>query len=176
MTGIHIAEISYVIYFALVKSGSQHIYSGDNWCGGWCGNWCGRLGLRPFRSLALSVCGRSGLWPFRLVAISVCGRFGLWPFRSPVVPVCGRFGLWLFRFLAVSVVAFSVCGRYDQLPHEWRQITSTHNLIFCDAGTKNWPIFAVKGGLNWRFMSARLDVLCPHSCLSPMAYTGKHTF
>ena len=63
-------------------------------------NWCGRFGLWPFQSVAVSVCGRSGLWPFRFVAILVCGRSGLWP----------------FRFVAVSVMAISVCGRYDLLP------------------------------------------------------------
>ena len=45
-----------------------------------------------------------------------CGRFGLWPFRSVAVSVCGHSGLWPFRFVAVSVVAVSVCGRYDLLP------------------------------------------------------------
>ena len=68
--------------------------------------------------VAVSVCGRSGLWPFRFVAVSVCGRSGLWPFRSVAIPVCGRFGFWPFRFVAVSVVAVSVCGRYDLLPLE----------------------------------------------------------
>ena len=72
--------------------------------------------LWPFRFVAVSVCGRFGLWPFRSVAVPVCGRFGLWPFRSVAVPVCGRFGLWPFRFVAVSVLAVSVCGRYDQNP------------------------------------------------------------
>ena len=66
--------------------------------------------------VAVSVCGRSGLWPFRSVAVSVCGRFGLWPFRFVAVSVCGLSGLWPFRFVAVSVVAVSVCGRYDLLP------------------------------------------------------------
>ena len=66
--------------------------------------------------VAVSVCGRSGLWPFQSVAVPVCGRFGLWPFRYVAVPVCGRSGLWPFRFVAVSVVAVSVCGRYDLLP------------------------------------------------------------
>ena len=79
-------------------------------------SWCGRFGLWPFRSVAVSVCGLSGLWPFRFVAVSVCGRFGLWPFRFVAVSVCGRSGLWPFRFVAVSVVAVSVCGRYDLLP------------------------------------------------------------
>ena len=79
-------------------------------------NWCGRFGLWPFRSVAVPVCGLFGLWPFRFVAVSVCGRSGLWPFRSVAVPVCGRFGLWPFQFVAVSVVAVSVCGRYDLLP------------------------------------------------------------
>ena len=50
-------------------------------------------------------------------------------------------------------------------------ITSTHNLIFCHVGTKNLPISTV--GLNRRFMSARLDVLCPHSCLSLMVVHRK---
>ena len=77
---------------------------------------CGRSGLWPFRFVAVSVCGRSGLWPFRFVAVPVCGRFGLWPFRFVAVSVCGRSGLWPFRFVAVSVVAVSVCGRYDLLP------------------------------------------------------------
>ena len=65
---------------------------------------------------AVSVCGRFGVWPFRSVAFPVCGRSGLWPFRFVAVPVCGRFGLWPFRFVAVSVLAVSVCGRYDQKP------------------------------------------------------------
>ena len=30
------------------------------------------------------------------------------------VPACGHFGLWLFRCVAVSVLASSTCGRYDQ--------------------------------------------------------------
>ena len=72
-------------------------------------NWCGRFGLWPFRFVAVPVCGRSALFP-------VCGRFGLCPFRFVAVPVCGRFGLWPVRFVAVSVVAASVCGRYDLLP------------------------------------------------------------
>ena len=78
-------------------------------------NCCGRFGLWPFRSVAVSVCGHSRLWPFRFVAVPVCGRSGLWPFRFVAVPVCGRPGLWPFRFVAVSVVAVSVCGRYDLL-------------------------------------------------------------
>ena len=45
-----------------------------------------------------------------------CDNFGLWPFRSMVVPACGRFGLWPFRFVAISVVAVSVCGRFYLLP------------------------------------------------------------
>ena len=95
----------------------HHIYSGDNW-------WvttdvavpvCGHSGLWPFRFVAVSVCDRFGLWRFRFVGVPVCSRSGLWPFRSVAVPVCGRFGLWPFRFVAVSVVAASVCGRYDLL-------------------------------------------------------------
>ena len=77
---------------------------------------CGRFGLWPLRSVAVPVCGHFGLWPFRFVAISVCGRSGLWPFRFVAVPVCGHLGLWPFRFVALSVVAVSVCGRYDLLP------------------------------------------------------------
>ena len=76
---------------------------------------CGHSSLWPFRFVAVPFCGRFGLWPFRFVAVSVCGRSGLWPFRFVAVPVCGRFGLWPFRFVAVSVVAISVCGRYDLL-------------------------------------------------------------
>ena len=92
----------------------HHIYSGDNWCDGWQLMW-------PSRFVAVPVCGHFGLWPFQVVAVLVCGRSGLWPFRSVAVPVRGRFGLWPFRlwpfrFVAVSVVAFSVCGRYDLLP------------------------------------------------------------
>ena len=97
----------------------HHIYSGDNWCGGWQLMWpfmFGRSGLWPFRFVAVPACGRSGLWPFWFVAVPVCGHFGLWPFRSVAFPVCGRIGLWPFRFVAVSVVAVSVCGRYDLLP------------------------------------------------------------
>ena len=65
-------------------------------------------------------CGHSGLWLFL-----VCGHFGLWPFRLwpfrsvdfrfVAVPVCGRFGLWPSRFVAVSVVAVSVCSSHDLL-------------------------------------------------------------
>ena len=62
---------------------------------------CGHFGLWPFRSVAVPVCGLSGLWPFRL-----CGRFGLWSFRFVAFPVCGR-----LIFLAVWVLAVSVCGR-----------------------------------------------------------------
>ena len=75
--------------------------------------------------ISLCVLWRQLMWsfnfvPFRLVAAPVCGRFGLWPFRFVAAPVCGRFGLWPlslwpFRFLAVSIVAVSVCGRYDLL-------------------------------------------------------------
>ena len=71
----------------------------------------GRFGFWPFRFF-----GRFGLWPFRFVAVSVCGRFGLWPFQVLAIPVCGHSGLWPFRFVAISVVAVSVCGRYDLLP------------------------------------------------------------
>ena len=81
----------------------------SNKCGGWQLMW-------PFRFVAVPVCGRSGLWPFRFVAVPVCGRSGLWPFRFVAVSFCGRSGLWPFRFVAVSVVAVSVCGRYDLLP------------------------------------------------------------
>ena len=74
-------------------------------------NWCGRLGLWPFRFVAVPVCGRSGLWPFRFVAVSVCGRFGLWPFRFVAISVCGRFGLWPFRLWPFRSVAVMTCYR-----------------------------------------------------------------
>ena len=51
--------------------------------------------------------GRLGLWPFRFVAVPVCDRFGLWPFRSVAVPVCGRFCFWPFQF-----VVFLFFGRF----------------------------------------------------------------
>ena len=78
-------------------------------------------GLWPFCFLAFSVYGLFGLRLFRFVAVSVCGRFGLWLFRFVAVSVCSPSGLWPFRFVAVlveavSVVAVSVCGRYDLLP------------------------------------------------------------
>ena len=86
--------------------------------------------------MSISICGRSGLWPFRFVAVPVCGRFGLWPFRFVAVSVCGRFGLWPFRFVAVSVLAVSVCGRYDQNPSRWPFTgeffqTLRHHLSIC---------------------------------------------
>ena len=59
--------------------------------------------------VAISVCCRSGLWSFQFVAVPVCGCFGF-----VADSVCGRSSLWLF--VAVSVVAISVCGRYDLLP------------------------------------------------------------
>ena len=68
-------------------------------------------------------CGRFGLWPFRSAAVSVCGRSGLWPFRFVAVSVCGRSGLWPFRLVAVSVVAVSVCCRYDLLPSKTVRVT-----------------------------------------------------
>ena len=73
----------------------------------------GRFGLWPFRFMAVPVCGRYGLWRFRSIAVSVCGRSGLWPL------VCGHSGLWPFQFVAVSVVAVSVCGSYGLLPTQW---------------------------------------------------------
>ena len=101
-------DLDTIAYHRYLWDFLHHICSGDNWCG--------RFGLWLFRSVAVSVCGRSILWPFRFVAIPICGRSGLWPFRSVAIPVCGRFGFWPFRFVAVSVVAVSVCGRYDLLP------------------------------------------------------------
>ena len=89
---------------------------------------CGRSGLWSFRSVAVPVCGRFGLWPFRFVAVPVCGRSGLWPFRFVAVPVCGRSGLWPFRFVAVSVLAVSVCGRYDQNPYMYHMYHSVIQL------------------------------------------------
>ena len=59
-----------------------------------------------FCSPEINILGYHLLWPFRSVAILVCGRFGLWPFD-----------LWPFRSVAVSVMAGSVCGRYDMLPY-----------------------------------------------------------
>ena len=80
---------------------------------------CNILGYHlvwPVRFVAVSVFVFFGLWPFRFLTVSVLWPFGLWPFRFVAVSVCGRFGKWPFRFVAVSVVAVSVCGRYDLLP------------------------------------------------------------
>ena len=112
----------------------HHIYSGDNWCGGWQRMW-------PFRFVAAPDCGRFGLWrflsvAFRFVAVPVCGRSCLWPFQFVAVSVCGRSGLWPFRFVAVSVVAVSVCGRYDLLPTGLYQSNTTYLLSVYPPPTK----------------------------------------
>ena len=108
---------------------------------------CGRFGLWPFRSLAILVCGRFGLWRFGLW-VSVCGRSGLWLFRFVAVSVRGRFGLWPFRFVAISVVAVSVCGRCDLLPidvlHYWPFVRRINR----------WPMSSQKASdkvsISWR--------------------------
>ena len=105
---------------------------------------CGRSGLWPFRFVAVSVCGRFGLWPFRSVTVPVCGRFGLWPFQFVAVPVCGRSGLWPFRFVAVSVVAVSVCGRYDLLPL----------IVPGEITRRTWVWFPL--GMNYQFVIIKI--------------------
>ena len=85
-------------------------------------NWCGHFGLRPFRSVAVSVYGRSGVWPFRFVAVSVCGRSGLWPFR-----------FMAFRFAAVSVCGRFGCGRFGLWPL-W-PVTNAVIDVICKAAT-----------------------------------------
>ena len=64
------------------------------------------------------------------VVVSACGRLRLRPFRFVAFSVCGRFGLWQIRFVAVSVVAVSVCGRYNQLPIYDLLQTAGYALLF----------------------------------------------
>ena len=58
---------------------------------------------------------------------------------------------------------------YEKYEQEWCQITQSHDL----RPTKCWPISTVSSDLYRRFMSARLDDLCPYFCLNPMVVHRK---
>ena len=55
---------------------------------------------------------------YMFLKVEAIGQFCSELYYSKTVSVGGRSGLWPFRFVAISVVAVSVCGRYDLLPTE----------------------------------------------------------
>ena len=125
----------------------------------------------PFQFVAVLVFGRFGLWPFRFGTVSVCGRFGPWPFRFVAFPVCGRFGLWPFRFVAVSVVAVSVCGRYDlfysiHVPgwlQKWLNLITAPGSVSNEPGSVTWLATKYLKTVSWRNHTEKLTTWWPQN-------------